>query len=687
LINATKEQKIDLIGKKINDNETRVVYSPSDGFDFGIVSNCHVEGQDSLFVSLLGDKETQLFAPDVPAGVTLGHQYTFPIDMEQGKTLAFEVILTKAVGTYNATIDFNYQVEGDELREINVPVSGEVVAPNLTYETNSIDFGVIPDCETTVESSFTAVNNTKIQIILEDQPTDSRIVFANLPMVFEPGDEKEIEFLYTPSSNNEDFTFSFWTFPCKDVNELMNIKSTKQGVDVQFESNVINFGAINACDLESGVAKITEELNITGGTATILSVEQPQSGAYSVKGINSGDVLSDNIQLEFLFEPPNVGTFLDSLVFTYEPCNIRKVIQIKGRLVNTDYSVQPEVLNFGFVEIGGESDNRTFTIRNFGEEDFVFDGFANLTNPPYIMIDPSVADFPITIKPFEERDFTFRYRPQTPADDTLEVILNISEPCEMEHRVIFNASSGEEEFYNLSISIPQDVQLEASKNGFIPVNFAFAQPQDYENVLFDTIAIVMSYNPTVILPQGIFYGDITNSDNLEIFLDETAPGTLYVRLKTIRDDAIQNGEIFRINAKALVGESQNTEIRIDDVSFSTYNQVDMSIETNDGFISVIGECDFENRLVTLDGEVNLTLPEGNILQKSSSLEYSIATSDLTTIILYDINGNKIKNIKEGHYQPGKYSAELDISDLSSGVYYIIMQSGISTRYEKIIILK
>lgn len=70
-----------------------------------------------------------------------------------------------------------------------------------------------------------------------------------------------------------------------------------------------------------------------------------------------------------------------------------------------------------------------------------------------------------------------------------------------------------------------------------------------------------------------------------------------------------------------------------------------------------------------------------------NIEYSLATSDLVNISIYDLNGQMVDQLFSEHQTVGNYHMSWDASEMSSGIYLITIQSGNILLSDQLILLK
>ena len=75
------------------------------------------------------------------------------------------------------------------------------------------------------------------------------------------------------------------------------------------------------------------------------------------------------------------------------------------------------------------------------------------------------------------------------------------------------------------------------------------------------------------------------------------------------------------------------------------------------------------------------------LSNTLEFDYSIGLNGNTTLEIYNSNGELVKPILNGYAKIGKYTANVDVSDLASGAYTIVLKSEQFEETQKLIIIK
>ncbi len=77
----------------------------------------------------------------------------------------------------------------------------------------------------------------------------------------------------------------------------------------------------------------------------------------------------------------------------------------------------------------------------------------------------------------------------------------------------------------------------------------------------------------------------------------------------------------------------------------------------------------------------------NPFNPSTTIRYRLPAAGKVTIVLYDQTGRRVKTLVDGFQQSGTYALKVDMSGLSSGVYYYRINSGRHTATRKMMLLR
>lgn len=108
------------------------------------------------------------------------------------------------------------------------------------------------------------------------------------------------------------------------------------------------------------------------------------------------------------------------------------------------------------------------------------------------------------------------------------------------------------------------------------------------------------------------------------------------------------------------------------------------------------QIDFDGKYM-FSGEVTIDIPVAsdfvleqnypNPFNPSTRVNYSIPNGSQVKLVLYDILGNKVKVLSDEYKAPGNYSYTLNAGGLASGVYFVQLHAGSSSKLIKITLAK
>jgi len=116
---------------------------------------------------------------------------------------------------------------------------------------------------------------------------------------------------------------------------------------------------------------------------------------------------------------------------------------------------------------------------------------------------------------------------------------------------------------------------------------------------------------------------------------------------------------------------------------------------NDGTAPILDTCQVcegdGSSCLSIQNQIPHTFSINNIYPNPFNplvnIEYSLATSNLVNISIYDLNGQMVDPLFSGHQTVGNYQITWDASEMSSGIYIIMIQSGNVILSDQLILLK
>lgn len=76
----------------------------------------------------------------------------------------------------------------------------------------------------------------------------------------------------------------------------------------------------------------------------------------------------------------------------------------------------------------------------------------------------------------------------------------------------------------------------------------------------------------------------------------------------------------------------------------------------------------------------------NPATEMANLHFSLSSGSVCSMNIYDLNGQKIKNLIQGYVKPGLYNVEIHTQAIPSGTYLVVLETDIGKSTKKIVIL-
>lgn len=200
----------------------------------------------------------------------------------------------------------------------------------------------------------------------------------------------------------------------------------------------------------------------------------------------------------------------------------------------------------------------------------------------------------------------------------------------------------------------EDAQAKSGENIEIPMDIYVSN--DNERCNFDDFFMRLKYNKSLLIPR-LPDGFIQYTDG---------------KTQVIEYDGNINNFERSLKFLATLGNSQCTDIIIDAFDIGC-EEVRMNLN-NGRFCSSDICTDPTPRLFDDTGQLFLAQNTPNPASTTTSLKFGLIETGNTRISLVNSLGEEVDLITDKIYDPGSYSIEYDVSDLSPGVYFIMLET-------------
>ncbi len=680
-----------LTGTRKKPNSTFPI-SELTNIDFGIIPNCtmkdtsfviRIQGTDELIIK--SDKNKDKYKGYTVEYDTGQIPNSLPWKLNEGEITVYVSFSNNVPAVYNEEILLDYTVDGvDAAEPIRVSLFGETQVPNLDVLDGFTNFRFdLFGCDNTLDTIIRVINKSPFDITIKDNFAANHIQFKILPQVIHPKETVNLNVtlmagIYTPTT----FTYE----PCLVNSEEITVEISAVAPDMTFnlKNDELDFGSINNCKFPKDSLK---RISFYGNaySSSVANITVPQG--IEIQGLNLGDNIStQGGQFDIKFKSDFIGILDDNIEITLTPCDIKKVIKVKGeRFTPLAPLVSETILNFGDYIIGTPYVEKVLSITNNDTRDIIIKDFEGIA-VPYVLLN---SDIPYLLKAGETKNYTFRYeRTVESKSDKLDIKIIYDSYCDFNQVIQLNGTASLGFFpANIKLSIQKGIDIGLGKKVKVPIEIHSSDTSYLGNCGIRKVKIGIQYNPQVIDILNANVGTAVLSQTHGFTFDKPYPGLSNIYFDINANHNIAEGTFVEIELLGLLGDTSRTAIEIVSPELMSDTRT-INLEIENGSVTVTGICPSENRFVQVNGQqggIISIVP--NPVSDNVTLTIEVISDELTNCSIYDNLGKNIRSIVYESLKPDKYNYQLNVSDLHSGVYYIVFKNGIIVNTTKLIINK
>ncbi len=670
-------KEIILMGEKLSSDITQ-----SDTLiDFGRQINCNTQrSQRELTITTYGNKQFKFFEPIVPDPFFLiSPSFKPPIELAGGSDLIITLGFNSSiVSTYVRTLEIPYQSDGKD-STLKVVLTGRIFDTKFKFRPDTVNFRTLLDCESEIDTTVFVYNIGDSALIFNKPAIAPNISFQNtFPLNILPGDSAELEIIYTPQGIGEAFSIEFTANPCLQTEPYLYITGSREGNAIVPEADSVEFGTFADCDFPS------DQIRQTFLTVKDNLKDFPYIDSVGISGNFSTDLQKGRVldldmnyyNVTLLPGPP--GVYEGELTIKYAPCGIVKIIKLHGNRAEPMAAFEDSV-DFGISPWSADT-TVDFRITNIGDIPITINNIVGLSTP--FSLNQSVYSLPLPLDPQQSGTLQFDYVKNGVAKDTLEIFLDI-EPCGKSEQAVLFGEVSEGAGGNLAMDMPGKVSGRPGDIVTLPISLIENEPLILSETEVNTINFTLNFNPSILYVNNVTLGTGLNPNIVSgLQFSENPIGQLNIDFGITDPLLLSGGNWLDVKFMALVGNSMYSVIR---AKGSVSSRAPVTILTDSTDFELINDCPLDSVKIAVGGNVAMTV---NVLQFDEiKIDYSIVTDDPTSIVLYNSLGSRVRELFTGHAKPGSHSVTASINDLSVGVYFVVMHSGISQKFRKFIIVR
>lgn len=533
-------------------------------FGAGVVCDA-AEKLDTAVITNSGKVDLVVKPAAVPAPFALVSSTT-EVTLKPGERRDVIFKYTPVVGIHSSDIVFGYESGPckDSLRVRLNAVTSEVTA---AVTPASVNGGTLSGCENQKDTSIT-IDNTSNVAIKVTLPTDAEIVYTPAgPIDIAAKSSVQVSVSLRPAtaglfSRTHDLAIE----PC---NGKTSVTYTVQKNGIAFTApSSVDFGEFSACTPGTST-QLDASLSFDGtGTATIKSVT---TGPRIATSLTNGQTLTSGQAAPFTvtWTPTADGPLVDSIVVTFDPCNVSRVIRVSGRRTSVALRSDNPTVALGAIT-GTASGKVKYT--NTGT-DTVFVGVSSKSVGT--AVDAAVPGPLVGVLPGAEVlvDFTTACRDRTSISDTLECV--VLRPClGVTAQSVITATCAKTTVVSTTVSI-DTVSVKVGDQFIVPIRIRSSEGLNAAGA--SSWRATVSYDPSVIVGRA---------NTTDCWLpNSTGPCSITIQ-GTRGADTV--GTLFALNYTAVLGSTDRSALTLTD--FQWVGVQGATIEKRNGLVTISDIC-------------------------------------------------------------------------------------------------
>lgn len=674
---------IGLTGIRKNSGRSVLQADPPTGIDFGtIIYKCDEMYTKKINVIVNGPKPLKTKLQSLTKNLFTATSNTLLTDTEVNLTensiheITVSVNSTLPSGNYNDEIVVIFKNDLDALFDtLRIPIRANIINPKFFPDTIKFDFSDLPTCINVIDTSFRLDVVPGYEFEISNNFADPQLSYAEtLPLTLR-NDGKNIIYIKFNFTSTDDIDTFIELSPCgKQI--PIKIIPPKRDLEIKY-IDTIDFGIINNAEFCGDF--VLDFLINTSHPVTVEFIEYMSPNL--LVGIEEGMKFKGGDSLiSAVFPLQDVGVYLDSAVFYLKECNKKIVIYMKGERIDSKLiRLADEIIDFG-TDYVGVSEIFTTKLYNFSKTEILELRSIDVPNP-FILFNPNNNAFPLIVQPLDSIELEFQYQRSDANIYKDSISVNMKLPCERTLKYEIKGAAIDRKDYSLRYNMPDNFDAMLNQVFALPIELDMSDNFDQTDASIDNIKLYFSYDRAIFDIKSI--KPISNS----IILNNSdfQAGNIILDYKLSETSNLQNGPLFELEIKPLLGHTLKSEINLDSVIYIAKTEIETPSDNT--LITINGDCFIQYRTVEVGGESNLILKGNNPVGNLIDVDFSIVSDEISKLTLFDINGNAVRNLVNEQLKPGTYNVNLSTSNLNSGAYYLILNNGINTETIKLNIVK
>ena len=357
------------------------------------------------------------------------------------------------------------------------------------------------------------------------------------------------------------------------------------------------------------------------------------------------------------------GEITGTLDFILSPCDSMKSVKLRAKKTSVTLT-NPSILNFGQINIG-ISKIDSIIIKNSGTSETVIGTIDNIVLPFELI--STTPKLPANLKPNDELTVRISYTPDNELNDTLNAFVK-AEPCSITKNIVllgFTSTSS-------VTAVMQSGNCDSYTGDVIEMPITLNNQKSLLASGITGIKTDLSFNSTILLPL----------DFASQKIDET---TSKITLDSLMFTKSLGDTLTKVRFKVGLGNSDVCELTLS--NFETLGG-SANISIQNGKFKLLGVCpEGGKRLINPNGKIQITSVKPNPAEDKIEIELQLLETTGYRLLIVNSNGQTIREINKTKSTKGIVLENIEINDLASGVYNLILQTESERISKRFLILK
>jgi hypothetical protein len=496
------------------------------------------------------------------------------------------------------------------------------------------------------------------------------------------------------------------------INVMILGTGVKQKIEITNSKNDFSGDTILVGNIRSGEKKDIEFLLKNNGNIPVNSIKEELIDEFS--GSESKDIIlvtafkdnknyfyPDSLKKIFLeYNPKELGAFLIKYRITTDLTerNIYGVPEsqkyclfyLKGSVVSPKLAVSSNIIDFGNVMINKTNclsvRDTILRISNIGNDNLIISHIVVIPETNF-----KISSSTFELAPYKDTTIkiTFTGNSGTIGESFAELRIASNQRIPSDTTVIqLKAKSVSSITGNLSISD----SIKAKPGTMIEVPVVLKNDFIKPSIFASKFTSDLSYNQTMLKYQGVktlgtaSEGALNLGDNTEI----TEKNHITIDLQMPSGTYFKSSDtIALLRFDTFLGDAVSCELAFSNPKFGDNNCEEVfGLNVINGIMTTDSVCGIGFKAVPKPkSKYYIKVFQDVFLENKIKFEISIPVKIENTLDLYDIYGNKTRNIFKSELPAGVYSSYLNTADLNSGIYYLLLTNKFYQAIQPVIILR